>query len=111
MILTSFSIPPTNGGIHHNVPNAHASPGGNAPPPDKDPMLINAETRMHMRVKKMCMMMTGTGMLTPVPYVQAFVKHLIAADPRAMYPSEDPAIVSVNSPDKVPKNDKSAILP
>jgi hypothetical protein len=50
--------------------------------------------------------MTGTGMLNPVPYVQTFVKHMIAANPNAMLLSDDPAVASVNSPDEVPKNGK-----
>jgi hypothetical protein len=105
-MLTSFLIPSTNGGSSHHAPDANASPGGNTPPPGEDPMLIDAETRPHTQVVKICMPMNITGMLNPFPYVQAFVKHLIAPDPSAMLLSEDPAITSVNSPDKVPKNDK-----
>jgi hypothetical protein len=52
------------------------------------------------------MPMTGTGMLNPVPYVQTFVKHMIAADLNAMLLSDDPAVASVNSPNEVPKNAK-----
>jgi hypothetical protein len=55
-------------------------------------MLIDAETRAHTQVVKMCMLMTGTGMLKPVSYIQAFVKHLIAANPSAMLLSDDLAI-------------------
>jgi hypothetical protein len=69
-------------------------------------MLIDAETRAHTQVVKMCMPMTGTGMLNPVPYVQTFVKHMIAADLNAMLLSDDPAVASVNSPNEVPKNAK-----
>jgi hypothetical protein len=69
-------------------------------------MLIYAETRAHTQVVKMCMPMTGTGMLNPVPYVQTFVKHMIAADLNAMLLSDDPAVASVNSPNEVPKNAK-----
>jgi hypothetical protein len=70
-------------------------------------MLIDANTRVYTQVVKMCIPMTGTGMLNAVPYIQAFVKHLVAADPSTMLLSDDPAIVSVNSPDEVSKNYKS----
>jgi hypothetical protein len=60
---------------------------------------VGAETRVHTQVVKMCMLMTCTGMLNPIPYVQTFVKHMIAANPNAMLLSDDPAVASVNSPD------------
>jgi hypothetical protein len=105
-MLTSFLIPAADSGSSCHAPNANASPGGNTPPPGEDPMLIDAETRVHTQVVKMCMLMTGTGMLNPVPYVHTFVKHMIAANPNAMLLSDDPAITSVNSPNEVPKNKK-----
>jgi hypothetical protein len=53
MMLTSFLIPATDSGSSCHAPDANASPGGNAPPPGKDPMLIDAETRVHTQVVKM----------------------------------------------------------
>jgi hypothetical protein len=52
-MLTSFSIPAADNSSSNHALDANASPGGNAPPPGEDPMLIDAETRAHTQVVKM----------------------------------------------------------
>jgi hypothetical protein len=83
-MLTSFAAIPANGCSSPSSPDANSSPSGTNPPAKENPMLIDPQIMMNDQVIKVTILMTGTGLLNPIPYVTGFVQHLTMADPSAL---------------------------
>jgi hypothetical protein len=83
-MLTSFATIPANGCSSPSSPDANASPSGTNLPAKENPMLIDPQIMMNDQVIKVTVLMTGTGLLNPIPYATGFVQHLTMADPSAL---------------------------
>jgi hypothetical protein len=94
-MLTSFSVPATNGHSSPSFSDASASLSGTNPPNGENPILIDPQIKSHTQVVKICVPMNGHGMLNPIPYVTSFVMHLLAANPQAQLLSDDPTVASI----------------
>jgi hypothetical protein len=106
MMLTSFSVSAAKGGSSPSFTDANASLSGTNSPAEENPTLINPKTKLHTQVVKICVPMTGHGMLNPIPYVTSFFTNLLLADPKAQLLSDYPAIASITKPSKIRKDAK-----
>jgi hypothetical protein len=106
MMLTSFSVPAANGCSSPSFSDASASLSGTNPPNGENPILIDPQIKLHTQVVKICVLMSGHGMLNPIPYVTSFVTHLLAADPQPQLLLDDPTVASITKPSEIPKDAK-----
>jgi hypothetical protein len=102
-MLTSFSVPAANGRSSPSFSDASASLSGTNPPYGENPILIDPQIKSQNQVVKICVPMSGHGMLNPIPYVTSFVTHLLAADPQVQLLSDDPTVASITKPSEIPR--------
>jgi hypothetical protein len=105
-MLTSSSVPAAKSRSSPSFSDANASLSGTNPPVKENPTLIDPKTKSHTQVVKICVPMTGHGMLNPIPYVTSFFTNLLLADPKAQLLSDDPAVASITKPSEIPKDAK-----
>jgi hypothetical protein len=105
-MLTSFLVAATNGRSSPSFSDVSASLSGTNPPNGENPILIDPQIKSHTQVVKICVPMSGHGLLNPIPYVTSFVTHLLAADPQAQLLLDDPTVASITKPSEIPKDAK-----